>query len=120
MLCLVGGGPAGVGEEPGDGVGGGVGDGGVEGGLAHGVVPEDLDVEGGEQVGLNGFGQFVEPAGEGGQQVGQVDVGGRRGLPGQAGNGLPWAEGVARTPNGLIPLLDLAALGARFTETSAA
>jgi len=64
-----------------------------------------------------------------------VDLGGRRlcleideaesvlyerGLPVQAGSALPWAAGVARTPNGLIPLLDLAALGARFTETSAA
>jgi chemotaxis signal transduction protein len=64
-----------------------------------------------------------------------VDVGGRqvcleideadsvlyeRGLPVQAGSALPWAAGVARTAHGLIPLLDLAALGARFTETSAA
>jgi chemotaxis signal transduction protein len=43
-----------------------------------------------------------------------------RGLPVQAGSALPWAAGVARTADGLIPLLDLAALGARFTETSAA
>jgi chemotaxis signal transduction protein len=43
-----------------------------------------------------------------------------RGMPVQAGSALPWAAGVARTPQGLIPLLDLAALGARFTETSAA
>lgn len=43
-----------------------------------------------------------------------------RGMPVQAGSGLPWAAGVARTADGLIPLLDLAALGARFTETSAA
>jgi len=43
-----------------------------------------------------------------------------RGMPVQTGSALPWAAGVARTPDGLIPLLDLAALGARFTETSAA
>jgi chemotaxis signal transduction protein len=43
-----------------------------------------------------------------------------RGMPVRAGSALPWAAGVARTPQGLIPLLDLAALGARFTETSAA
>jgi chemotaxis signal transduction protein len=43
-----------------------------------------------------------------------------RGMPVQAGSALPWAAGVARTPQGLIPLLDLAALGARFTETPAA
>jgi chemotaxis signal transduction protein len=43
-----------------------------------------------------------------------------RGMPVQAGSALPWAAGVARTPQGLVPLLDLAALGARFTETSAA
>ena len=43
-----------------------------------------------------------------------------RGLPIQAGGGLPWAVGVARTEYGLIPLLDLAALGTRFSETSAA
>ena len=43
-----------------------------------------------------------------------------RGLPVQAGNALPWAAGVARTEHGLIPLLDLAALGTRFSETSAA
>jgi hypothetical protein len=64
-----------------------------------------------------------------------VDVGGRRlcleideadsvlyerGLPVQAGTTLPWAAGVARTTEGLIPLLDLAALGARFSEVSAA
>jgi chemotaxis signal transduction protein len=43
-----------------------------------------------------------------------------RGMPVQTGSALPWAAGVARTAEGLIPLLDLAALGARFTETSAA
>ena len=43
-----------------------------------------------------------------------------RGLPVQGGSALPWAAGVARTAHGLIPLLDLAALGARFTETTAA
>jgi len=43
-----------------------------------------------------------------------------RGMPVQIGSALPWAAGVARTPDGLIPLLDLAALGARFSETTAA
>jgi len=43
-----------------------------------------------------------------------------RGMPVQTGSALPWAAGVARTETGLIPLLDLAALGARFSETSAA
>jgi chemotaxis signal transduction protein len=43
-----------------------------------------------------------------------------RGMPVQAGSALPWAAGVARTADGLIPLLDLAALAARFTEASAA
>ena len=43
-----------------------------------------------------------------------------RGLPVQSGSALPWAAGVARTAQGLIPLLDLAALSARFTETTAA
>jgi chemotaxis signal transduction protein len=33
---------------------------------------------------------------------------------------LPWAAAVARTEDGLVPLLDLNALGARITETSAA
>jgi hypothetical protein len=31
-------------------------------------------------------------------------------------SGLPWAAAVARTDRGLVPLLDLVALGARFTE----
>jgi chemotaxis signal transduction protein len=43
-----------------------------------------------------------------------------RGLPVQAGTALPWAVGVARTSDGLIPLLDLTAVGARFSEVSAA
>ena len=43
-----------------------------------------------------------------------------RGLPVQSGSALPWTAGVARTAHGLIPLLDLVALGARFTETTAA
>ena len=43
-----------------------------------------------------------------------------RGLPVQSASALPWAAGVARTAHGLIPLLDLATLGARFTETPAA
>jgi purine-binding chemotaxis protein CheW len=42
------------------------------------------------------------------------------GLPVPAGAALPWAAAVARTEGGLVPLLDLAALGARFTEASAA
>ena len=32
----------------------------------------------------------------------------------------PWAIGVARHPEGLVPLLDLAALSARFMEASSA
>ena len=42
------------------------------------------------------------------------------GLPVTAGAGLPWAAAVARTDGGLVPLLDLAALGARISEASAA
>ncbi|MGN6391142.1 MAG: chemotaxis protein CheW [Gemmatimonadales bacterium] len=42
------------------------------------------------------------------------------GLPVAPGAGLPWAAGVARTEHGLIPLLDLTALGTRITEASAA
>jgi chemotaxis signal transduction protein len=42
------------------------------------------------------------------------------GLPIAPGAGLPWAAAVARTEHGLVPLLDLTALGARFTEASAA
>ena len=42
------------------------------------------------------------------------------GLPVPPGSALPWAAAVARTDEGLVPLLDLAALGARFTEASAA
>lgn len=38
----------------------------------------------------------------------------------RCGPALPWAASVARTEAGLVPLLDLAALGARITETSAA
>ena len=44
------------GEEGVDYAGGGVGDGGEECGLVLGGVPEDLDVQGGEQFGLDGFG----------------------------------------------------------------
>ena len=39
------------------------------------------------------------------------------GLAVPPGTALPWAAAVARTDRGLVPLLDLAALGARFTET---
>jgi chemotaxis signal transduction protein len=42
------------------------------------------------------------------------------GLPVPSGTALPWAAAVARTEGGLVPLLDLAALGARITETTAA
>lgn len=42
------------------------------------------------------------------------------GLPVPPGTALPWAAAVARTESGLVPLLDLAALGARIMETSAA
>lgn len=41
-------------------------------------------------------------------------------LPVPGGTTLPWALGVARHPDGLVPLLDLAALGARFMEASSA
>jgi hypothetical protein len=44
----------------------------------------------------------------------------QRGLSVPSGVGLPGAAAVARTDDGLVPLLDLAALGARFTEISAA
>lgn len=64
-----------------------------------------------------------------------VELGGRRlclevedaesvlydpGLPVTAATGLAWAAAVARTEAGLVPLLDLAALGARISEASAA
>jgi chemotaxis signal transduction protein len=42
------------------------------------------------------------------------------GLPVAAGAGLPWAAGVARTGTGLVPLLDLTALGLRISEAPAA
>ncbi len=37
-------------------------------------------------------------------------------LPIPPGSTLPWAIGVARHPDGLVPLLDLTALGSRFME----
>ena len=40
-------------------------------------------------------------------------------LPVPPGSTLPWAIGVARHPEGLVPLLDLAALSARFMEAAA-
>jgi chemotaxis signal transduction protein len=43
-----------------------------------------------------------------------------RGLPVATGAGLSWAAAVARTEHGLVPLLDLTALGARITEAPAA
>lgn len=64
-----------------------------------------------------------------------VDLGGRRlcleveaaesvlhgaALATAAGTGLPWAAAVARTDEGLVPLLDLTALGARILEAMAA
>jgi chemotaxis signal transduction protein len=33
--------------------------------------------------------------------------------------GMPWAAALARRPEGLVPLLDLPAIGARLTETGA-
>jgi purine-binding chemotaxis protein CheW len=33
--------------------------------------------------------------------------------------GMPWAAALARLPDGLVPLLDLPAVGARLTETGA-
>ena len=45
----------------------------------------------------------------------------RAGLPGtRRGPTLPWAAAVARTAGGLVPLLDLAALVARISETTSA
>jgi chemotaxis signal transduction protein len=41
-------------------------------------------------------------------------------LPVPPGSTLPWAVGVARHPEGLVPLLDLAALGSRFREAASA
>ena len=41
-------------------------------------------------------------------------------LPVPQGSTLPWAIGVARHPDGLVPVLDLAALSARFMEASSA
>ncbi len=38
------------------------------------------------------------------------------GLPVPADAAMPWAVAVARTDNGLLPLLDLTALGARIAE----
>jgi chemotaxis signal transduction protein len=40
-------------------------------------------------------------------------------LPVPAGEGLPWAVGVARYAGGLVPLLDLPALSSRLTEAAA-
>ena len=63
-----------------------------------------------------------------------VELGGRRlcleiedaesvlydpGLPVSAAAGIPWAAAVARTDGGLVPLLDLAALGTRISEAAA-
>lgn len=41
-------------------------------------------------------------------------------LPVPPGATLPWAVGVARHPEGLVPLLDLSALGSRFMEATSA
>ena len=41
-------------------------------------------------------------------------------LPVPHGSTLPWALGVARHQEGLVPLLDLDALSSRFTEVSSA
>ncbi len=40
------------------------------------------------------------------------------GLPFPPGSALPWAAGVARHADGLIPLLDLSALGSRIAESA--
>jgi chemotaxis signal transduction protein len=40
------------------------------------------------------------------------------GLPVPPETGLPWAVAVARHPEGLVPLLDLTALGARMLEAT--
>jgi hypothetical protein len=37
-------------------------------------------------------------------------------LPVPPGSTLPWAIGVARHPEGMVPLLDLGALSSRFME----
>ncbi len=42
------------------------------------------------------------------------------GLPVPSDARMPWAVAVARTEEGLLPLLDLTALGARITESTAA
>jgi chemotaxis signal transduction protein len=42
------------------------------------------------------------------------------GMPVPHGSALPWAAGVARHPEGLVPLLDLTALGARIVEAASA
>jgi chemotaxis signal transduction protein len=42
------------------------------------------------------------------------------GLPVPSGSVLPWAAAVARTEAGLVPLLDLTALGTRISEVPAA
>jgi purine-binding chemotaxis protein CheW len=44
----------------------------------------------------------------------------RAGLAASPGAALPWAAAIARTGDGLVPLLDLAALGARMMEATAA
>jgi chemotaxis signal transduction protein len=41
------------------------------------------------------------------------------GLPVPPGEALPWATGVARYEDGLVPLLDLLALSSRLTEAAA-
>jgi hypothetical protein len=41
-------------------------------------------------------------------------------MPVPPGATFPWAIGVARHPDGLVPLLDLAALSSRFMEASSA
>lgn len=73
-----------------------------------------------------------EPGGEGGTAV-LVRIGSRRlcvevdeaedvmrepGLPVPPDVSLPFAVGVARRPDGLVPLLDLSAVGARLAEAA--
>src|SRR5208283_4367832 len=65
---------AGAVKEGGDDAGGGVGNGGVEGGLVHARVPQDLNIEGGDQAGLNLRGQAGQAAGQFGEQLDQGRV----------------------------------------------
>ena len=69
----------------GEGPQGGVGDLGVDGGLAAGLVPQDLDVEGVQQPGLQGRRQAGQDVPGEGELVEQGGVGGAGGGGGQGG-----------------------------------